>query len=129
LITYSRQIFGFAIAGTVLAWKLGRKPARRSALPRSPPVCCRRAGRISVRAVIVDFRARSRSVGSERSTQQLLARSIVVSIFAIQVPYIGNFPIVGIRNLVSHNAYAQVSAACLRSGLIVYLVFYARSKS
>ena len=63
-------------------------------------------------------------VGSSDQRRDLLERSIVVSIRSN--PWgigIGNFPIVGIRNLVSHNAYTQVSAELGVLGLIAYLIF------
>jgi O-antigen ligase len=62
-------------------------------------------------------------VGSSDQRRELLERSIIVSIRNPWGIGIGNFPIVGIQNLVSHNAYTQVSAELGVLGLIAYLIF------
>ncbi len=62
-------------------------------------------------------------VGSRGQRRELLVRSIVVSLRNPWGIGIGNFPIVGIRNLVSHNSYTQVSAELGVIGLAAYLAF------
>ena len=63
------------------------------------------------------------AVGSRNQRRDLLMRSILVSIRNPWGIGIGNFPIVGIRNLVSHNSYTQVSSELGVAGLAVYLLF------
>lgn len=62
-------------------------------------------------------------VGSRGQRRDLLIRSIVVSLRNPWGIGIGNFPIVGIRNLVSHNSYTQVSSELGVLGLGAYLAF------
>lgn len=63
-------------------------------------------------------------VGSSSARQQLLIRSIVVT---ARHPLLGigmgNFHIVSIRELVSHNAYTQVSAEMGVTAMVIYIMF------
>ena len=63
-------------------------------------------------------------VGSAGMRQQLLIRSIVV---ALKNPILGigmgNFHIVSLRELVSHNAYTQVAAEMGIPAMLVYIMF------
>ncbi len=63
------------------------------------------------------------SVGSSDQRQQLLWRSIWVSIRNPWGIGIGNFPIVGIQNLVTHNSYTQVSSELGVVGFASYVLF------
>jgi len=63
------------------------------------------------------------SVGSSNQRQELLWRSLLVSARNPWGIGIGNFPIVGIRDLQSHNAFTQVSAELGILGLVAYMIF------
>lgn len=126
MVTYSRGGFLGLIAGSaVLAWKLGR----------------RNRFLVSTIAVIVgalitflapnNFGLRVLSIfipildeaGSSDQRKELLERSILVTLRNPWGVGIGNFPIFGVRNLVSHNAYTQVSSELGILGLAAYLIF------
>ncbi len=109
----------------VLAWKLGRKNhlnvtvvglfATILTLILAP-------GNFGIRVLSI-FIPGLDAVGSSDQRKELLERSIIVTLRNPWGIGIGNFPIVGIRNLVSHNAYTQVSAELGLLGLVAYLVF------
>jgi hypothetical protein len=62
-------------------------------------------------------------VGSRDQRRELLERSIVVTLRNPWGIGIGNFPIVSIHNLVTHNAFTQVSSELGWLGLLAYLIF------
>ncbi|MCO5332808.1 MAG: hypothetical protein M9893_02140 [Pyrinomonadaceae bacterium] len=62
-------------------------------------------------------------VGSSDQRKELLERSLLVTARNPWGIGIGNFPIVGIRNLQSHNAFTQVSSELGIMGLVAYLIF------
>jgi O-antigen ligase len=126
MVTFSRGGFlGLIACGAVLAWKLGRRH-RLNVTIASIIV-----GGIAIIAAPGNYGLRMLSifipgldaVGSSDQRQELLIRSIWVSIRNPWGIGIGNFPIVGVRNLGSHNAFTQVSAELGILGLIAYLVF------
>ena len=126
MITFSRGGFlGLVAVLGVLAWKLGRR------------------NRLVVFGLFVlmagfflfapgDYTARLGSIvdhsrdayGSAGQRQELLIRSIIVT---LKHPLLGigmgNFHIVSIRELVSHNAYTQVSAEMGLAALALYVMF------
>jgi O-antigen ligase len=53
----------------------------------------------------------------------LLIRSLIVTARNPWGIGIGNFPIVGIRNLVTHNSFTQISSELGLLGLAAYLIF------
>jgi O-antigen ligase len=126
LITFSRGGFiGLLAASAFLAWKLGRKN-RFAVMLASGTV----AGLVMLLApggfglrILSIFIPGLDPVGSSDQRRELLERSIIVSLRNPWGIGIGNFPIVGIRNLVSHNAYTQVSAELGVLGLAAYLIF------
>jgi hypothetical protein len=61
-------------------------------------------------------------VGSADQRRELLIRSIIVTLRNPLGIGIGNFPIVGIRKLVTHNAYTQVSSELGWLAFAAYLV-------
>lgn len=126
MVTFSRGGFlGLLACLAVLAWKLGRKH-RFNVAAASVVV-----GGIAMIAAPGNYGLRMLSifipgldaVGSSDQRQELLIRSIWVSLRNPWGIGIGNFPIVGVRNLQSHNAFTQVSAELGILGLIAYLVF------
>jgi O-antigen ligase len=126
LITFSRGGFlGLLAASAVLAWKLGRKNRFGVMLVSSFAgvlLMLLAPGGFGLRVLSI-FIPGLDPVGSSDQRRELLERSIVVSIRNPWGIGIGNFPIVGVRNLVSHNAYTQVSAELGVLGLIAYLIF------
>jgi hypothetical protein len=126
MVTYSRGGFlGLLGCSAVLAWKLGRK-YRLNVTIVSIVV-----GLIAIVAAPGNYGLRMLSifvpgldaVGSSDQRRELLIRSLWVTARNPWGIGIGNFPIVGVRNLQSHNAFTQVSAELGILGLIAYLVF------
>jgi putative inorganic carbon (HCO3(-)) transporter len=126
MVTYSRGGFlGLLACSAVLAWKLGRK-YRLNVTIASIVI-----GGIAILAAPGNYGLRMLSifvpgldaVGSSDQRQELLIRSLWVTARNPWGIGIGNFPIVGVRNLQSHNAFTQVSAELGILGLIAYLVF------
>ncbi len=126
MVTYSRGGFlGLIVASAVLAWKLGRK-YRLNVTIASIVI-----GGIAILAAPGNYGLRMLSifipgldsVGSSDQRRELLERSLLVTARNPWGIGIGNFQIVGIRNLESHNAFTQVSAELGILGLIAYLVF------
>lgn len=126
MVTYSRGGFlGLIVCMGVLAWKLGRKQ-RLNVTIASVVV-----GGIAILAAPGNYGLRMLSifipgldaVGSSDQRRELLERSLLVTARNPWGIGIGNFPIVGIRNLQSHNAFTQVSAELGILGLIAYLIF------
>ncbi|MEO7660036.1 MAG: O-antigen ligase family protein [Pyrinomonadaceae bacterium] len=126
MVTFSRGGFlGLLACCSVLAWKLGRK-YRLNVTIASVVV-----GGIAIIAAPGNYGLRMLSifipgldpVGSSDQRRELLERSLLVTARNPWGIGIGNFPIVGIRNLQSHNAFTQVSAELGILGLIAYLIF------
>jgi|CXWL01.1.fsa_nt_gi O-antigen ligase len=126
MVTFSRGGFlGLIACLLVLAWKVGRKYRLKVAIASIF------AGAIAMVAAPGNYGLRMLSifipgldaVGSSDQRQELLIRSLLVSARNPWGIGIGNFPIVGVRNLQSHNAFTQVSAELGILGLIAYLVF------
>jgi putative inorganic carbon (HCO3(-)) transporter len=126
LITFSRGGFlGLLAASGVMAWKLGRKNRFGVMLVSSIAaglLMLLAPGGFGLRVLSI-FIPGLDPVGSSDQRRELLERSIVVSLRNPWGIGIGNFPIVGVRNLVTHNAYTQVSAELGVLGLIAYLIF------
>jgi len=126
MVTYSRGGFlGLLACMAVLAWKLGRRQ-RLNVTIASIVV-----GGIAIVAAPGNYGLRMLSifipgldvVGSSDQRRELLERSLLVTARNPWGIGIGNFPIVGVRNLQSHNAFTQVSAELGILGLIAYLIF------
>jgi len=126
MITYSRGGFLALIASSsFLAWKLGRKNRLGVALAAAATgilVTLLAPGNFGMRILSI-FDSELDEAGSSSQRQELLYRSIFVSIRNPWGIGMGNFPIVSISNLVSHNSYTQVSAELGVLGLAAYLVF------
>ncbi|MCA1565479.1 MAG: O-antigen ligase family protein [Acidobacteria bacterium] len=124
IATFSRGGFlGLIGAGTVLAWKMGR---RNRAL-----VIVLLVGLLVAFFVLApgEYASRLSSIttavdASSHSRRALLFRSILV---ALRHPLLGigmgNFHIVGIGEAVSHNAYTQVAAEMGMAAMIIYIMF------
>ncbi len=113
MVTQSRGGFlGLLAVGGVLVWKLGKKQ-RAKVLAISAVVAA-----VIIAAAPGDYAVRILSifipgldeVGSADQRMDLLKRSILVTIRNPWGIGIGNFPIVGYRNLQTHNAFTQISS-------------------
>jgi len=125
-VTYSRGGFlGLIAAAVMLAWKLGRKN-RLKVMAVSGfvglLVILLAPGNYGLRILSI-FIPGLDPVGSSDQRRELLERSILVTLRNPWGIGIGNFPIVGVRNLVTHNAFTQVSSEIGLLGLLAYLIF------
>jgi putative inorganic carbon (hco3(-)) transporter len=126
MVTFSRGGFlGLIATAAVLTWKLGRKYRLNVSIASIV------VGGIMLIAAPGNYGLRMLSifipgldpVGSSDQRWNLLERSLLVTARNPWGIGIGNFPIVGIRNLHSHNSFTQVSAELGILGLIAYLIF------
>lgn len=126
MVTFSRGGFlGLIACCLVLAWKIGRKQRLNVSIVSlvvGTIVVLAAPGNYGLRMLSI-FVPGLDAVGSSDQRRELLERSIIVTLRNPWGIGIGNFPIVGIRNLQSHNAFTQVSAELGLLGLIAYLVF------
>jgi O-antigen ligase len=126
MITYSRGGFlGLIAASAFLAWKLGRKNRILVGAGAFLTMCAMLVlapNNFGLRILSIFIPALDEA-GSSNQRSELLERSILVSIRNPWGIGIGNFPIVGVQNLVSHNAYTQVSSELGVLGLIAYMIF------
>ena len=127
VVTYSRGGFlGLVVTALVVAWKLGRR--HRAIIMLVGPVV--------LAAFIVlmpgDYGRRLLSivipsldpVGSSSSRQEILNRSIIVSLrHPITGIGMGNFHTVSLHETVTHNAFTQISAEMGMAALIAYMMF------
>jgi len=125
-VTYSRGGFlGLIAASVVLVWKLGRKNRLNVSIVSiviGLLVILLAPGNYGVRILSI-FGLAADPVGSSDQRRELLERSIIVTLRNPWGIGIGNFPIVGIHNLVTHNAFTQVSSEIGVLGLLAYLIF------
>ncbi len=125
-VTYSRGGFlGLVAASVVMVWKLGRRQRLGVSIVSivvGTIFILVAPGNYGVRILSI-FGLAADPVGSSDQRRELLERSILVTLRNPWGIGIGNFPIVGIRNLVTHNSFTQVSAELGILGLIAYLIF------
>ncbi len=126
VITFSRGGFlGLITVGAMLAWKLGRKSRVNvsiGAIVIGGLFILLAPGNYGLRILSI-FIPSLDAVGSSNQRRELLERSILVTLRNPWGIGIGNFPIVGIQNLVTHNAFTQVSSELGILGLLAYLIF------
>ncbi|NNE66276.1 MAG: hypothetical protein HKN33_06895 [Pyrinomonadaceae bacterium] len=126
MVTYSRGGFiGLMCVAGFLIWKLSKENRLQViavAIVFFALFIALAPGNYGMRLLSI-FDPSLDGVGSRNQRRDLLFRSILVSIRNPWGIGIGNFPIVGIRNLVSHNSYTQVSSELGLLGLAAYLVF------
>jgi len=126
MVTFSRGGFiGLLASVLVLAWKMGRR--YRLNVTVASIVFCGIAiiaapGNYGVRMLSI-FVPGLDPVGSSDQRKLLLERSLLVTARNPWGIGIGNFPIVGYHNLVSHNAFTQVSSEIGILGFIAYMIF------
>lgn len=125
-VTYSRGGFlGLIAVSAVLVWKLGRRARAKvsiMAILSSLLFLLFAPGNYGLRMLSIFIPALD-PVGSSDQRMDLLIRSIIVSLRNPWGIGIGNFPIVGYRNLGTHNSYTQVSSELGILGLLAYLTF------
>lgn len=127
VVTFSRGGFlGLAAALGLMAWKMGRR--NRLTILAAMLAC----GALLLALAPSNFSLRLLSifvpsldpVGSSDMRRQLLWRSLLV---AARHPLLGigmgNFPLVSLRSLVTHNSYTQVAAEMGTPALVVYVLF------
>jgi putative inorganic carbon (HCO3(-)) transporter len=126
MVTFSRGGFlGLLASAIVLAWKLGRKYRLNVSIASiviGGLMILLAPGNYGLRMLSI-FIPGLDPVGSSDQRRILLERSILVTLRNPWGIGIGNFPIVGVQNLVTHNAYTQVSAELGILGLAAYLIF------
>ena len=126
IVTESRGGFlGLLAVGGVLAWKLGRNYRMNVTLISIAVFglsIIAAPGSYGMRILSIFLPGLDQTGSSDQRTA-LLKRSILVSIRNPWGIGIGNFPVVGQRNLETHNAYTQVSSEIGVLGLLVYLIF------
>lgn len=125
LVTQSRGAFlGLIAVAAVLVWKFGRLHRVRTALIAAA------AGGTAILLAPGDYGSRVLSifipsldpVGSASQRTELLVRSIWVTLRNPLGIGIGNFEIVGVYNLGTHNAFTQVSAELGWLAFAAYLI-------
>ncbi len=125
-VTYSRGGFlGLVASSAVLVWKLGRKNRLKVSVVSgiiALLVIILAPGNYGVRILSI-FGLAPDPVGSSDQRRELLIRSILVTLRNPWGIGIGNFPIVGYHNLVTHNAFTQVSSEIGVLGLLAYVIF------
>jgi len=125
-VTYSRGGFlGLIAISAVLTWKLGRRQRLNvsiAAIVFGGLFILLAPGNYGLRILSI-FIPGLDPVGSHDARRELLERSIIVTLRNPWGIGIGNFPIVGFRNLVTHNSYTQVSSELGLLGLAAYLIF------
>ncbi|MBX7055252.1 MAG: hypothetical protein K1X36_09870 [Pyrinomonadaceae bacterium] len=126
MVTFSRGGFiGLLVVGGMLAWKLGRKHRL------NVTIVTLFVGAVTILAAPGNYGLRMLSifipgldpVGSSDQRKELLMRSLLITARNPWGIGIGNFPIVGVHNLQSHNAFTQVSSELGLLGLAAYLIF------
>jgi O-antigen ligase len=124
IVSFSRGAFlGLLGMGMVLAWKLGRSNRLLMIVL---------VGVLLVALIAVapgEYTSRLGTIGSvnidasSSSRRDLLIRSIIVAIYnPVFGVGIGNFHIVSIHELVSHNAYTQVAAEMGLAAMVIYIM-------
>ena len=126
MLTFSRGGFiGLLLSSAVLAWKLGRTNRLKVSIISivvGGLFVLLAPGNYGLRLLSI-FIPSLDPVGSSDQRRELLILSIIVTLRNPWGIGIGNFPIVGIRNLVTHNAFTQVSSELGVLGLAAYLIF------
>ena len=126
MVTFSRGGFlGLLACSLVLAWKLGRRQRLNVSIVSVV------IGGVAILAAPGNYGRRLLSifipsldpVGSSNQRSELFQRSLLVTARNPWGIGIGNFQIVGVRNLQTHNAFTQVSTELGILGLVAYLVF------
>lgn len=126
VVTFSRGGFlGLMVASLVLGWKLGRKNRFQVMLIMGiigALFLALAPGNYGVRILSI-FIPGLDPVGSSNQRSELLKQSVWVTLRNPWGVGMGNFQIGSSHNLVTHNAYTQVSSELGIAGLIIYVLF------
>lgn len=127
VVTFSRGAFlALAAALGLMAWKVGRR--NRAGVVLLVAVCvlvllALAPGEYLLRLLSI-FVPGLDPVGSSDMRRQILWRSVWTAIVnPLNGIGMGNFPLVSLRDLVSHNSYTQVAAEMGIPALVVYVMF------
>lgn len=125
IVTQSRGGFlGLVAVAGVLVWKLGKKQRFKVAAISAAVglvVIAFAPGNYGMRILSI-FDPSLDTSGSSDQRSELLKQSIIVTLRNPQGIGMGNFPIVGVQNLHTHNAYTQVSSELGVLALVAYVV-------
>lgn len=125
MVTQSRGGFlGLLAIAAVLVWKLGRNRRFKVILAAAViglVVITLAPGNYGLRILSI-FVPSLDPVGSSNQRSELLQQSIWVTLRNPQGIGLGNFPVVGIDNLQTHNAYTQVSSELGWAAAIAYVI-------
>ncbi|MEP6925975.1 MAG: O-antigen ligase family protein [Pyrinomonadaceae bacterium] len=125
IVTQSRGAFlGLIAVGAVLVWKLGRNNRLQAIIISSAialMLIVLAPGNYGLRILSI-FVPGLDPVGSSDQRKELLIQSLWVTLRNPLGIGFANFPVVGIRNLQTHNAYTQVSSELGWIAIAVYLI-------
>lgn len=126
MVTQSRGGFlGLVAIFGVLVWKLSKKARLKVILGSvvvAVAIIAAAPGDYGKRVISI-FDVSQDVSGSHDQRRELLERSIQVTLRNPWGIGLGNFPIVGVRNLQTHNAFTQISAELGWLCLIAYIIF------
>jgi hypothetical protein len=125
IVTQSRGGFlGLLGVAIVLVWKFGKKQRLKTVLISSIVglmVMVFAPGNFGLRMLSI-FIPGLDPVGSSDQRRELLIQSLWATLYNPQGLGIGNFPVISIRNLETHNAYTQISSELGWLGIIAYII-------
>lgn len=125
MVTQSRGGFlGLIATGGILIWKLAKKQRLQVILISAVlgvALIALAPGNYGMRILSI-FYPELDQVGSSDQRKELLIQSIIVTLRNPLGIGIGNFPVVGVRNLETHNAYTQVSSELGWLALAAYVI-------
>lgn len=126
MVTQSRGGFlGLVAIFGVLVWKLSKKNRLKVILAAvfvAGAIIAVAPGDYGKRVISI-FDVTQDVSGSHDQRRELLERSIIVTLRNPWGIGLGNFPIVGVRNLQTHNAFTQISSELGWLCLLAYLIF------
>ncbi|MBC7899101.1 MAG: hypothetical protein H7070_03525 [Saprospiraceae bacterium] len=126
MVTQSRGGFlGLITVAAVLVWKIGKNQRLKSILISGVLaliIIALAPGNYGIRMLSIFVPALD-SVGSSDQRTELLKQSFLVTLRNPLGIGLGNFPIVGTRNLETHNAFTQVSAELGWLAFAAYMIF------
>jgi hypothetical protein len=125
IVTQSRGGFlGLLGVAVVLVWKFGKKQRFKTGLISSIVglmVMVFAPGNFGLRMLSI-FIPGLDPVGSSDQRRDLLIQSLWATLYNPQGLGIGNFPVISIRNLETHNAYTQISSELGWLAILAYMI-------
>jgi hypothetical protein len=125
IVTQSRSGFlGLLGVAIVLVWKFGKKQRFKTGLISSIvglTVIVFAPGNYGLRLLSI-FIPSLDPVGSSDQRSKLLTQSLWATLYNPQGLGIGNFRVISIRNLETHNAYTQVSSELGLLAIVAYMI-------